>query len=395
MNKTIIEQEIKKNAQSFLKTNNSFKKSAMDFFEEHGLPEKLASFFSPRFYGPSENPAIISNIEVIDSNAVLYFENGIFNSINSRLPSGVEISSATESMPATFNDSFEALNALASHAPLFITIKKSTVLLAPITILHTVNENAVNKIVSPRLSMVLEENTEVAILEIFTSLNKDLYQYTTNAYISFTLKDNASLEHVKFQDEAKMALHLGRTNANLSKDSRFFSTVIETGLQASAHHLQINLNEAGAETAVNGVFNLQKNERTNIFTVINHNYSHTHSTQLYKGILKDESFGVFDGHIVVQPDAQQVTSSQLNKNLLLSKKAHVDTRPQLLISADDVKCTHGATVGQLSDEEAFYLETRGIKKERAKEMLINGFSHEIILLIKNKLIRNYFEKKIK
>jgi Fe-S cluster assembly protein SufD len=309
------------------------------------------------------------------------------------LPDGISIDQVTFN-GETFEDGLDALNAVAAMSPQTFTLKKNTTLNFPITIVHNVTDSGVNKIISPRLNFVVEDSSETAIIEVFTSQQNNLFQYTTNAFTSFTLLKNAKIEHVKIVSEAKNSLHIGWTVANLARDSHFNSTVISMGQVAANNNLIINLNDVGAETSANAVFTLEKSETNNIFTTINHKHSHTHSTQLCKGILKDESFGNFNGNIVVAPDAQEITSGQLSKNLLLSKKAHIDTRPQLLVSADDVKCSHGATVGQLSDEETFYLESRGISKARAKEMLMHGFSKEIINLIKNKMIRDYCEKLI-
>jgi Fe-S cluster assembly protein SufD len=389
----LVEKEILKNAQFFLKTNDSFKKSAFEYFEKNGIPDKITKYISPRFVETDEVISKNAEVSIIDPRAVIYLTNGIFDTLHSKLPDGITIDHVTFN-GETFEDGLDALNAVAAVSPQTFTLKKNTILSFPITIVHNVTDSGVNKIVSPRLNFVVEENSEAAIIEVFTSQQYNLFQYTTNAFTSFTLLKNAKIEHVKIVSEAKNSLHIGWTVANLARDTHLNSTVISMGQVAANNNLIINLNDVGAETSANAVFTLEKSETNNIFTTINHKHSHTHSTQLCKGILKDESFGSFNGNIVVAPDAQEITSGQLSKNLLLSKKAHIDTRPQLLVSADDVKCSHGATVGQLSDEETFYLESRGISKARAKEMLMHGFSKEIIHLIKNKMIRDYCEKLI-
>jgi Fe-S cluster assembly protein SufD len=153
---------------------------------------------------------------------------------------------------------------------------------------------------------------------------------------------------------------------------------------------------------VNGLYALNKLEHSDIFSVIHHNAPHTNSDQLFKGILADESHGAFTGKIIIAKDAQLVNSNQLNKNLMLSRKAHISTRPQLLVAADDVKCAHGATIGQLSPDEEFYLESRGINKDKAKKMLCHGFAMDVLFLIENlkiqavaaQLLNESFEKAI-
>ncbi|MBP9682745.1 MAG: SufD family Fe-S cluster assembly protein, partial [Bacteriovorax sp.] len=158
------------------------------------------------------------------------------------------------------------------------------------------------------------------------------------------------------------------------------------------HNINLELREATAEGAVHGLFTLKKNEHTDIFSTITHFADHTYSDQLFKGILAGESHGVFTGKIIIKQDAQQSTSSQLNKNLILSKKARIDTRPQLLVHADDVKCSHGATIGQLSGDEEFYLQSRGIPKEHARRMLCFGFATDALQKIENEQIKQFAEK---
>jgi Fe-S cluster assembly protein SufD len=397
MNKIIIEKELLKNAQPFLKTNNGFKNKAFEYFEKNGLPTKMAEHFSPRFH--DQNKEILSNTKEtpVDPRGVIVFINGIYNSEQTILPAGIEIceKDVNSTNEYVFQDSFDALNVLSAVSTTQINIKKNTNSGFPITIIHTLTEAGVNKIVSPRIEINVDANSEVDFLEVFTTTDMALYQYTTNSQTILNIGENSQIEYIKLTNEAKNALHLNWTKANLAKDARFFSTVIDSGQNLGIHNLLINLENTGATTSANSLFRINQTQQNSILTTINHKHSHTYSSQLCKGILNDEAFGIFNGTIKVFPDAQEITSSQLNKNLLLSKKAHIDTRPQLLISADDVKCTHGATVGQLSDEEAFYLESRGIKKSRAMEMLLNGFSQEIILLIKNKNIREYCEKKLK
>lgn len=389
MNK-IIENELIRNAKVFLKDKNTFKESAYEYFKAHGLPLKSSSEISPRFVQTSEDNISTRNDLALDPRGIIAFRNGVFDPKASCLPKGISIIEANAN--ENFIDSFDALNALASIAPISLKVEKNIIIDFPITILHSLSEASVNKIISPRIDFTLEENSQISLLEIFSFFSVE--QYTTNAFTSFNLGKNAQVEHVKLGTEAKSSVHLGWTTADLSRDSRFYSTVLNTGNEHSNHQLKINLNDSGAETSAYALFNLKGSQETTIHTSINHNSSHTSSTQLCKGILSDESFGIFDGNILVSPGVENVTSSQLNKNLLLSKKAHIKTQPQLLVDSFDVKCAHGATVGQLSEEEAFYLESRGIDKTKAQEILMRGFLSEILFHIKDQAIRKYCERKI-
>lgn len=401
----ILKTELLKNSQALLNkatdlspSYQSAMKNALLAFEQTGIPSRksedwrytnIAKNLAPRFYEQKES--IVHDIPeiVLDKRGMIVFNNGIFNKFLSVLPEGLELDALA--IVDHFFDSFDSLNFGVAITPLALKLKKNTVIDFPITIVHLVDEVGVNKIISPRLTVTVEENAKASFLEIFTSTAKEKLQYTTNAVTSFILKNNAQIEHVKMQTEANNAIHIGLTEAQVYRDSHFKSVTLDFGLLTARHNLSVNLLEAGAQAAVHGLFALNKTEHTDIFSTIIHHAPHTTSDQLFKGILSGESHGIFTGKIIVKKDAQQSTSSQLNKNLLLSKKAHIDTQPQLLVHADDVKCSHGATVGQLSQEEEFYLESRGIEKERAKRMLCHGFATDVIFKIENPAIKHFAE----
>lgn len=369
-------------------------KNAQEIFQAKGIPTKknedwiytnIGPHLAPRFYELKESIVHDVPSSVLDKRGMIIFNNGIFNKFLSHLPEGMELDTVTPEKD--FFDTFDSLNFATSLAPLAFKIKKNTVVDFPVTIVHQVDDVGVNKIVSPRLKITAEENTNIRFMEIFESTNRDLFQYTTNAVTKFILKPNALVEHVKIQNEALNATHVGLTNAEVDRDAKFKSVTVDIGLLVARHNINVNLNAAGAESTVHGLFSLKKTEHTDVFSNIHHNAAHTLSDQLFKGILSGDSHGAFTGKIVIKQDAQQSASAQLNKNLLLSKKAHIDTRPQLLVHADDVKCAHGATVGQLSKEEEFYLESRGIPKERARKMLCFGFATDALNKIEDETIK--------
>lgn len=369
-------------------------KNAQENFSQKGIPTKknedwiytnIGPHLSPRFYEMKESIVHDVPASVLDRRGMIIFNNGYFNKFLSHLPEGIELDAITPE--EQFFDSFDSLNFGTSLSPLSLKIKKNTVVDFPVTIVHLADDVGVNKILSPRLKITAEENTNVRFMEIFESTNKELFQYTTNAVTKFVLKANAQIEHVKVQNEASNATHVGLTTAEVSRDAKFKSVTVDIGLLIARHNININLNAPGAETTVHGLFSVKKTEHTDIFSIIHHNADHTYSDQLFKGILSGDSHGAFTGKIIIIKDAQQSASSQLNKNLLLSKKAHIDTRPQLLVHADDVKCSHGATVGQLSKDEEFYLESRGIPKERARKMLCFGFAMDALNKIEDETIR--------
>jgi Fe-S cluster assembly protein SufD len=402
----IIQAELFKNSEAVLKkavhlspSYQAAMKNAHQNFKTLGIPSKksedwkytnIAKNLSPRFY--EQKVSLNQDVPqlIIDKRGMIIFNNGIFNQFLSVLPEGCEIESPE--LTSDFYDSFDSLNFAVAISPLTLKIQKNTTLDFPMTIVHLIDETAVNKMVSPRLTIKVGDHSRVSFLEYFTSSNNSTLQYTTNAVTHFFLNQNSKVEHVKIQSEAQSAIHIGLTKANVARDANFQSITLDFGILTSRHNLNIDLNDSGAITSAHGLFVLKKLDHADIFSTISHKFPNTTSDQLFKGILGGESHGVFTGKILILKDAQKSASSQLNKNLILSKKAHIDTRPQLLVHADDVKCSHGATVGQLSKEEEFYLESRGISAERAKKMLCLGFAMDVLQKIENSSIKLLAEK---
>lgn len=401
MENILLNELIKNSADVFKITSelgpsyNTSMRNAFEQFKGLGLPTKkdenwiytnISKTLAPRFFTRSNEIVHDIPANVLDRRGMIILNNGVFNCHQSVLPDGVTID---QQRPEDhFFDAFDALNFSVAISPLFLKFKKNTVLDFPITIVHLVDEAGLNKIVSPRITIVAEAFSKISIAEIFTSTQNLLFQYTTNSSTFFDIQESAHIEHVKFQNEAVSSTHIGLTKAIIAKDAEFKSMTIDLGILVARHNIDVTLSAQGASAHVNGLYALKKSEHADIFSNINHVAAHTTSEQLFKGILAGESHGAFTGKIVISKDAQQVNSNQLNKNLMLSKKAHIDTRPQLLVAADDVKCAHGATIGQLSPDEEFYLESRGIKKEKAKRMLCHGFAADVLFKIDNARILN-------
>lgn len=380
---------------------NEAMKRALETFKSTGIPTKkhedwiytnISKTLAPRFFNRASE--IVQDVpeEVIDQNARIIFNNGIYNPFQSVLPPGIEVD---QLVPQTeFFDSFDALNFSTSMSPISIKITKNTVIDTPISIVHLVDEAGVNKILSPRISIKAEKFSKTSFVEIFSSTQPLLFQYTTNAATIFNIEDSAQVEHVKLLSESIQSTHVGLVKAVLARSSVFKSMTLDYGILTSRHNIDAVINGEGAEAHVNGLYVLAKSEHADVFSSIRHTVGQNQSEQLFKGILAGSSHGAFTGKIVISEDAQLVNSNQLNNNLMLTKKAHIDTRPQLLVSADDVKCAHGATIGQLSSDEAFYLQTRGISKEKAQKMLCVGFAADVLYRIDNNKIRNVAMKKL-
>jgi Fe-S cluster assembly protein SufD len=279
------------------------------------------------------------------------------------------------------NNGLTALNTAFLQSGVFLWIPKNVKLERPLQITFVADGGAN----FPRLLVVAEENSSATLIESFMSSNGE--KYFTNATAEIVVKDGAQLEHYRVQRESNGAYHVSTTSTELGRSSRYDTTSINLGAQLSRHDVSVVMDHEGAETAVDGLYMVGSDQHTDTHSVIDHKQPHCTSHQLYKGILDGNGRAVFNGKVFVREGAQKTDAQQTNKNLLLSDRARVDTKPQLEIYADDVKCAHGAAVGQIDPEELFYLEARGIGPELGRNLLTYGFAEEVIGKIKIDSIR--------
>jgi Fe-S cluster assembly protein SufD len=228
----------------------------------------------------------------------------------------------------------------------------------------------------PRVLVIAEEGSEATLIESYASANGGVY--FNDVVVEIVLGDNAHLRHYKIQRESLRAFHVATTKANLGRNSSYDTKTINLGAALSRHDLGVTMDHEGAECWVDGLYMIDGDQHADTHSVIDHRQPRCTSHQLYKGILDGKSHAVFNGKVFVRHDAQQTDAQQTNKNLLLSNDARVDTKPQLEIFADDVKCAHGAAIGQLQEDELFYLESRGINPKLARNLLTYGFAKEVI-----------------
>lgn len=282
---------------------------------------------------------------------------------------------------------FKLCNTALLNNGFLLNVAKGTKIEKTLHVIHISNTNSFNQ---TRSLINIEANSSLNILVSYIGL--DDAKYFTNAAIEVNLDQNARLKLNKIQEEATEAIQLYDLNAELARDSNFEFNSFNFGGASSRDDIKVNINGENAHAAVNGLY-VQKDDKTSHHRIhINHKIGYSTSEQLYKGILYDRARAEFNGLVTVAKDAQQTNAEQLNQNLLMSQEAHVDTRPQLDIYADDVKCAHGATVGQLSEDEIFYLESRGISKEEAKTMITYSFCDELIQKIDLSSARKYIAK---
>ncbi len=226
----------------------------------------------------------------------------------------------------------------------------------------------------PRAWIVAERNCELTIVEEYNGESC----YVTNAVTEVFLGENAQINHTRLQKESDTAYHIGKTAVSQQKSSRYSLNEINLGAKISRHTPEVYQTGEQTETNLNGLTVAKGEQTADTHSVISLEHPHGTTDQLHKCIVSDRAHSIFNGKVFVPKPAQLTNASQLNRNLLLSPKARVDTKPELQITADNVKCSHGATVSQLEADEIFYLRSRGLTEQDAKQLLIDAFVAEII-----------------
>lgn len=229
----------------------------------------------------------------------------------------------------------------------------------------------------PRILVVAERGSMATLIESHLGAAGDAV-YWSNPVVEISLGPEAVLRHYKFQDESLKAFHVAYTEVSLAAGSRYDSFATAVGAGLSRNEIVIRFDGAGSECRLNGVYLLRGRQHGDTTTVIDHLQPRCNSREVYKGVLDGRAHGVFQGRITVHRDAQKSDGHQLNRTLLLSDQARISTKPELEIYADDVKCSHGATSGELADDALFYLRSRGIGEKRARSLLIEAFLSEIV-----------------
>jgi Fe-S cluster assembly protein SufD len=285
---------------------------------------------------------------------------------------------------------FTALNTALWQDGAFIFVPKDTKVEAPIQLLFVAS--AAGNASFPRVLVVVERGAEAVLIESY--VRADETQYLTNAVVEIVLADEARLKHYRVQRESHAAFHVGTTQISLQRASFYDSTNINLGASLSRHDVGVSFNQQGAECFVDGLYMVGDTQHTDTHSTIEHRVPRCVSHQTYKGVLSGKSRAVFNGKVFVHEGASGTDGYQQNKNLLLSNDARVDTKPQLEIFNDDVKCSHGATVGQLEDEELFYLLTRGLNETLARNLLTYGFAEEIINKIEIESIKKQLDQSV-
>jgi Fe-S cluster assembly protein SufD len=281
-----------------------------------------------------------------------------------------------------------ALNSAFMADGLYLHLPRGTAIEEPIHLFFVTG--AKDAAICPRNVIVAEEGAQATVIEHYAGA--DGASYFTNAVTQVFAAANARVEHYKLQQESLRAFHIAGIHAVQGERSRFASHSISLGAALARNDITTAFDAEGCETALNGLYLARGRQHVDHHTRIDHAKPNGTSREYYRGLLDGASRGVFNGKVIVHPQANGTDAHQLNRNLLLSKDAEVDTKPQLEIYADDVKCTHGATVGQLDEEQVFYLRSRGIEEGVAKSLLVYAFARDVIERIRVAPLRARLEE---
>jgi Fe-S cluster assembly protein SufD len=286
--------------------------------------------------------------------------------------------------------SFAALNLALMADGAYIHMGKNSHVEQPIHLIFIATGSKETQAHTIRNLIIAEENSSACIIEHYIGLNNG--SYFTNTISEIFSHNQTQLTHCKLQQESEQAFHIGSTHVKQSFDSHFDSFVFSFGGSLVRSDTNVELTEENTHSSLKGLFLTRNKQHMDFHTRIDHKQPRGMSREFYKGILTDQSRGVFNGKVIVHKDAQKTDADQHSKNLLLSRMAEIDTKPELEIYADDVKCCHGATVGQLDEDALFYLRARGIDQTMAESILVYAFASEIIGFMNVPLLQTYLQQ---
>lgn len=286
-------------------------------------------------------------------------------------------------------EAFTALNAMYMTDGAVVHIAADTVVEQPIHLLFLTDAMAARGVIHPRNLVISERHSRATVIETYAATGDA--HYFTNAVTEAVVADGATLTHLKLQRESGRAFHVSTTEATQGRDSHFISFSFGIGADLSRSNVYTRLGGQGGGATLNGLYLLDGAQHMDHQTNIVHVEPNCFSRELYKGILDGRSHGVFNGKVYVHPEAQKTDGKQTNNTLLLSETAHIDTKPQLEIFADDVKCTHGATIGRLDETALFYMKSRGIGPEFARQLLTYAFAADALETIELEAVRDGLE----
>lgn len=344
-----------------------------------------------------ECPANLIAEYVIDKTACILFIDGLLDKEFTKLPPGIQIVNPEEqelkhvtgiierNLESSFISNF---NTCIVQDLLHIVVDETYNSKIPLSIASVTTAREKNYFQSQKILFTVSKNVHCTILESFVSLEEES-SYVHMPSILFIVEKNSQVDHYKLQNESKKVIHLASLEGSVKENAKLNTFNLTLGSHLSRQDYLLDLNAIHAHTILDGIYVIDGEQRTDHHSTICHNNKETHSKQLLKGFISEDAHGSFKGKIVIQRHAVRSTASQLNKNLLLSRGSKIQTKPQLEIYTDDVRCTHGATIGSLDEEQIFYLTTRGFSRKAAKVMLCYGFAMDSILKIESSPIQKF------
>ncbi|HTL46215.1 MAG TPA: Fe-S cluster assembly protein SufD [Vicinamibacterales bacterium] len=351
----------------------------------------------------------LAELAYADAAVRVVIVNGRFDATLSRtklLPGGASAGSLAEALTghadvvqryfgqvADFSQrAFAALNTALAQDGAFVHVSEGTIVDEPIHIVYVTGADASRVMAHPRALVVAGAGSHVRVVESYVGATRDAY--FTNAVSEIFVGENASLDHYKVQQESFDAFHIGSVHVHMARSASFASHSFSLGGKLVRNDAFAILDGEGGDCTLNGLYLSDRDRLVDNHTTIDHARPHCGSHEVYKGILGGTSRAVFNGKIIVRQDAQKTDAKQTNRALLLTDGATINTKPQLEIFADDVKCTHGAAIGQLDDDAIFYLRTRGLNYAEARDMLIHAFAGDILNRVRIEPLREALEAEL-
>jgi Fe-S cluster assembly protein SufD len=364
-------------------------------------PESLSSSISEQDLDAIRFPGFEEANELV-------FVNGLYSSALSTIRSGnltvLSLEEATQNeyrdlvlhylghSGKYINDGLNALNTAFAAEGVFIHVKEGNIVEHPVYIYNIVDSKTANIFSQPRTLIYVAQNAQVIFAESYTTIGKA--ESFINQVTEVVVEQDALLEYYRIQNDSAHANQVNTTHIRQVGKSLVNTVTVSLDGGIVRNNLNIAMESEHSESHFYGLYFLKGNTHVDNHTVVDNVKPHCESNELYKGVVDDRATAVFNGKIFVQKDAQKTNAYQSNKNLLLSNEATVNTKPQLEIYADDVKCSHGCTVGQLDEEAFFYLRSRGVSEKAAKSLLIHAFAVEILEHIKPVKVRQYVDELI-
>jgi Fe-S cluster assembly protein SufD len=356
-----------------------------------------------------EEQSIADTFKFIADSPTVVVVNGVFNerlsSLNN-LSKGLIICSVQEAFKSHKQiieshflkyaqvdaDPFIALNAATAKDGVFIHVNAKAVIETPIQVVY-INSSTKNILTNSHNIFIIEKSAQAKIIEHFVSSENSAKSFN-NSLTEIVVAENAVAEHYKIQDEKENGNLVSTTQIEQNKQTVFTTNTITLSGAFVRNNLNIVLNGEHIESNLNGLYLTQNNQVVDNHTLVDHQQPNCNSNELYKGIINDESTATFNGKIFVRKDAQKTNAFQSNKNILLSDDGTVNTKPQLEIYADDVKCSHGTSTGKLDEEKIFYLRARGLSEESAKKLLMIAFASDVLNKVSIEPLKEILEERI-